>query len=75
MTLKVKTYSGYKADQYPISFAIDDKEYIIDKILDSGVGEYFDYWKVDVGGKKYLLKLNKNGDEWSLEARYGVFIV
>lgn len=32
--IKVETYSGYKADEYPTSFYIEDQKHIITIILD-----------------------------------------
>lgn len=37
--IKVKAYSGYKAEERPLAFTLQDKEYRIDEILDTSVEE------------------------------------
>ena len=64
----VKTYSGYKADERPLSFILDDVEHYIEEIIDAWVGKEFDYWKVkDADGERFLIKRDKEADEWALE--------
>ena len=67
MNLKVHSYSGYKADEYPVSFTLDGCHYKVEEIVDRWFGEEYDYFKVEVvGGRQHLLKRNRLKDEWSI---------
>lgn len=37
--IRVKSYSGYKAEERPISFSVGDKEFKIKEILDTSLEE------------------------------------
>lgn len=68
MTLTVKCYSGYKADERPISFNLDGQDFHIDQIIDSWVGEDHQYWKVETDtNERYLLKIDRELDVWHCE--------
>ncbi len=68
MKLKVKTYSGFKADEKPISFIKDGIEYEVAEIVDAWVGVKYDYWRVKVeSGERYILKVNREKDVWEIE--------
>jgi hypothetical protein len=72
--LEVKTYSGYKADEYPLSFMLDDDEYKIAEVTDrwyqgDNNPEYpvSHYFKVKTGeGSECLLKHELDKDLWYL---------
>ena len=67
MSLKVQTYSGYKADERPVSFTLDDCDYKVEEIIDRWFGEDYDYFKVEAtGGSHFLLKKNRLKDEWEI---------
>ncbi len=68
MNLKVKTYSGFKTNEKPLSFTKDGIENEITEIVDAWVGVQYDYWKVKVeSGERYLLKVNREKDIWEIE--------
>jgi len=66
--LKVETYSGYKADERPISFIIHNKKLMVEKIIDQWRTQEYDYFKVLAeGGREYILKHDVRGDKWDFE--------
>ena len=67
-TLKVECYSGYKADEKPISFILNGKKYMVEKIIDQWRSPEFEYFKVQADdGKAYLLRNDERNGEWALE--------
>jgi hypothetical protein len=75
--IKVETHSGYKADEYPKRFYLDDIRFEIEEILDrwyqgdqDPLVPAADYYKVATGDKKiYILKHDIAKDEWYLWIR------
>jgi len=66
--LKVKCYSDYKINQRPISFTINDKEFLIKEIVDQWYGSDCLYFKViDNNKHTYVLKYSQAQDLWELE--------
>lgn len=66
--IEVNAYSGYKANERPISFTLDDRKIEVRKIIDRWYGVDYDYFKVLAGdGKIYLLRWHRTLDSWSLE--------
>lgn len=70
----VECYSGYKADEYPKSFALDEKKYEIRDIIDRWYqGDLnpewpaSNYFRVETTcGEKFILKHDLESDEWHL---------
>ncbi|HED01003.1 MAG TPA: hypothetical protein ENN18_11610 [Proteobacteria bacterium] len=70
-SLKVQCYSGYKADEKPVSFVLDSNRLIVEKIIDQWRGPEFKYFKVLADdGKAYLLRHDEENNEWVLEKVY-----
>ena len=66
--IEVNAYSGYKANERPISFILDDRKLKVVKIIDRWYGVDYDYFKVLANdGKLYLLRWHRTLDEWSLQ--------
>jgi len=66
--LKVKCYSGYRINERPISFTINNREFLIKEILDQWHGPGCLYFKVrDENNHTYILKYDQNQDLWELE--------
>ena len=65
--IKVECYSGYKADEKPLSFSIDDKKFMIEKIIDQWRTPDSECFKIlaDDGGE-YILKHDVRNDKWDL---------
>ncbi len=70
-TIKVECYSGYKADEKPVSFSLDGKKLMIEKIIDQWRGLEFEYFKVLADdGRAYLLRHDERNGKWALEKVY-----
>jgi len=75
--IKVECHSGYKADEYPISFYWGNIKFEIKEISDRWYhsdstpgGSVADYFKVcTVGNSKYIIKHELGGDQWFLVSR------
>ena len=69
--IKVECYSGYKADERPVSFISGDRKFMVDKIIEQWRSPDADYFKVQADdGKGYLLKHDTVKDDWILEKMY-----
>lgn len=65
--LKVETYSGYKADERPLTFQIGKKVLKVEEVLDRWYGEGDDYFKLKADdGYNYILRHGRNTGEWEL---------
>jgi len=72
--IKVESYSGYKADEYPKCFCLDDRQYGIIEITDRWYQGYvepdvpvIDYFRVKTeSGDQYLIKHDLEKDVWYL---------
>lgn len=68
MKIKVECYSGFKADEKPLSFIIDDKRLKVEKIIDQWRTPESDCFKVLADdGQIYLLKHDIRNDGWAIE--------
>jgi hypothetical protein len=65
--ITVMAYSGYKANERPLSFEVEGRKHTVTSIPDRWYGENDDYFKV-VGddGKVYIIKWNRPRDRWFL---------
>lgn len=67
-TIEVKCYFGYKADGKPVSFILNDRKLMVEKIIDHWRGPDVEYFKVLADdGKGYLLTREHDHGEWELE--------
>ena len=72
--IKVESYSGYKADEYPKSFPLNDRFYEIIEITDRWYQGYIDpdvpasdYFRVKIeSGDQYLIKHDLEENVWYL---------
>lgn len=66
--IKVAAYSGYKANERPLSFHLDQKKRTIRDILDRWYGVDKDYFKVLADDERvYLISWDREHDRWLLE--------
>lgn len=66
--IKVECHSGYKANERPVSFVLDDKKLRVEKIIDQWRDPQFNYFKVLADDEKtYFLRYDERKDEWELE--------
>jgi hypothetical protein len=65
--ITVTAYSGYKANERPLSFEVEGRKHTVTNIADRWYGEDDDYFKVVADdGKVYIIKWNRPGDRWFL---------
>jgi hypothetical protein len=70
--IEVIAYSGYKANERPISFLLADQRLEVKEILDRWYGQEHDYFKVVADdGRTYLLKWNRSTGVWFLVMEAG----
>ena len=62
---EVSAYSGYKANERPLYFMVDQQKFQVTKILDRWFGQDHDYFKVLADdGQVYTLKWHRYLDVW-----------
>jgi len=65
--IKVKTYSGYKADERPTSFEIRGRVFQVIECLDSWYGQGHTYFKFRADdGYTYIIRHDTNSAQWEL---------
>lgn len=70
MIIKVQTYSGYKADEYPVRFFIDAICFDIIDLEDRWYDPTGSYFKVLASdAKTYILKKDVRNDCWRVIQR------
>src|SRR5262245_61811883 len=69
--IHVESHSGYKANERPRQFVLDDEIYEIAAVLDQWYEPSAMYFKVQsIEGKTYLLRYDEQNDEWSLQSGF-----
>ncbi|MBN1102260.1 MAG: hypothetical protein JXL84_02480 [Deltaproteobacteria bacterium] len=69
--IEVSAYSGYKANERPLSFVLDHETIEVRDVIDRWYGEDQDYFKVLADdGKVYLLGWQRYLDQWLLVKVY-----
>ena len=67
--ITVQGYSGYKLNERPTRFILDDHEYDVKEVLDQWYSPDSTYFKVRASdGSNYILKYHAQSDEWTLES-------
>ena len=67
----VDAYSGYKANERPRQFTLDEAVYEIDAVLDQWYEPSATYFKVQsMEGKTYLLRYDEEAEEWTLQSGF-----
>ena len=69
--VKVECYSGYRVNERPVAFTINECDYTrsfkIREVIDRWFGETADYFKVIADDENiYLLKYDSRQDDWDL---------
>jgi hypothetical protein len=66
--IEVQCFCGYGFDGRPISFMLNEKKLVVEKIIDQWRGQDGAYYKVLTDDRKgYLLIRNENRDDWALK--------
>ena len=68
MKVQVHAYSGFKANERPQSFVLNDRPYEVREVCDQWYGPESSYFKVRAEDQNfYILQYRPALDEWSLE--------
>lgn len=71
LPIHVDAYSGYKANERPSQFVLDEEIYEITTVLDQWYEPTAMYFKVAaINGKTYLLRYDEQADEWTLQSGF-----
>ena len=69
MKLRVECYAGVKADERPVRFQLDERDYLVEEVLDQWYGPEDTFFKVRADDRNlYILRRNTHRDEWTLES-------
>lgn len=67
ISLKVETYSGYKADERPVSFTLVNRTFQVKEILDQWYGVDHTYYKLIADDSNlYIIRHDREMDEWEM---------
>ena len=65
--INVRCYSGYKADERPVSVSIGNKLLNGGELIDQWYGPDYSYFKIRADdGNTYILKHDEFKDEWEM---------
>jgi len=66
--IRVECYSGYRAEERPLAFHLAGERRIVDRVIDTWVGEDHLYFKLLADDRKvYLIRYDRWNDFWTLE--------
>ena len=69
MKVTVYAYSGYKANERPCRFVLEDHSYEVVEVLDQWYGPDSQYCKVKADDQNlYILRYHSIAEEWTLES-------
>ena len=69
MKLRVECYAGVKADARPVRFQLDDRDNLVEEVLDQWYGSDDTFFKVRADDRNlYVLRRSTPSDEWTLES-------
>jgi hypothetical protein len=71
MRIRVECYSGYKGNERPLRFYLDEHQYAVEEVLDQWYGPNDVYFRVRADdGNLYILRYTPaEGDEgWTMES-------
>lgn len=71
MTLRVESYSGYKAEERPVRFHLDGHDHIVEEVVDQWHSPDATYFKVrSDDGNIYVLRhtISPQQNAWTLES-------
>jgi hypothetical protein len=66
--IKVTAYSGYKGNERPLSFTVDDQRYEVRSIVSGWAEPDRDFFRVIADdGRVYTLSRDRESDQWIME--------
>ena len=69
MKLHVQCYSGTKADERPVRFRLDNREYLVEEILDQWYGPEHIFFKLRADDRNFYILRHRTSltdGEWEL---------
>ena len=67
MDISVETFSGYKADEYPLAFTMDGRKFSVISIEDRWYGPDSSYFRVFADdANTYILRQIPGNNEWQI---------
>ena len=69
LPIHVDAYSGYRANERPMQFQVDEELFEINEVEDRWYdpsAEYFKFLTTD--GKRYVLRYSLEKDDWTIQA-------
>ncbi len=67
LEIRVQTYSGYRADEYPTRFWIGDRKFDVIDIEDRWYDPSYNYFRVFADdARRYILRMQTSQDLWEL---------
>ena len=69
MKLHLQCYSGSKADERPVRFRLDDREYLVEEILDQWYGPEHIFFKLRADDSNFYILCHRTSlpdGEWEL---------
>jgi hypothetical protein len=71
LPIHVTAYSGYKANERPRDFTVDEDLYEIAEVEDRWYEPEAMYFRVRTAeGRRYILRYDESGDEWTLQSGF-----
>jgi hypothetical protein len=71
LPIQVTCYSGYKPNERPCTFIVDDDLYEIHEVLQRWREPFFEFFKVlTTNGQTFVLRCKRETEEWSLSSEY-----
>jgi hypothetical protein len=71
LPIHVTAYSGYKANERPRDFTVDEDVYEIAEVEDRWYEPEAMYFRVrSIEGKRYILRYDESEDEWTLQSGF-----
>lgn len=71
MKVRVECYSGYKADERPVRFWLDERLYLVEEVVDRWYGPEDTFFKIRADdGNLYILRQERSTPDgaWRLES-------
>jgi hypothetical protein len=71
LRIHVDAYSGYKANDRPQKFEVDEDDFEIAAVEDRWFDQNAEYFRVrTTDGKRFILRYNEREDEWTLQSGF-----
>jgi hypothetical protein len=71
LPIHVAAYSGYKANERPREFTVDEDLYEVAEVEDHWYEREAMYFRVcTTEGKRFILRYNESEDEWTLQSGF-----